>query len=132
MVAAAVRLLDGEEARALGFFLNPKKSRIIWLREELMRANFLPEYAETPRVHTDFKLLGNPFGSDKFVVEVVQESMDDVAKVWKELEVLDDAQVAFTLLRACAGWSKVADLRHTTLHAPAAYVASVTFLRGNG
>jgi len=113
VIQRIVEILEGEEATKLGMFLNPGKCELIWLRPEAVREDAFPARFKK-RIHDgNFEILGTPVGSAEFVKKKVGEAMRDADKIWQGLSELDDAQVAYTLLRACANWNKVAHLTQT-------------------
>ena len=61
----------------------------------------------TFRDEGNFELLGGPIGSEEFCNSHTQERVDKALVLLKALGELPDPQVALTLLRQCAAFSKL-------------------------
>ena len=60
------------------------------------------------------KLLGGPVGSSKFAVKLTEKRVDKIKVSMDRLNLLEDAQMEFCLLRACVGFPKMVFTMRTT------------------
>lgn len=66
------------------------------------------------RLHQDFDVLGTPVGSDQFVAEYVRKKViSKLQDTAANICLLDDPQIAYTILRACAAFSPLVHIMRT-------------------
>ena len=88
-----------------GIHLNPAKSVLFWPSDSNLNDNlFDPSFK---RAKDGICLLGVPIGSDTFVENYFKIKFQKDADIIRKLPMLNDTQIAFSILHKCLGFSKV-------------------------
>lgn len=113
-VSAALKVLQGEKAQKMGFFLNPTKCELIWLKKEHARDDAFPQAFAQRTYDGNFDIVGTPIGdADHTTAYIRKQITQPTEKAWHSLRKIDDAQAAYTILRTCCNWNRITHLMRT-------------------
>ena len=77
VVAEALALLDGPDAKDLGIHLNHGKCEVIWLRNEFVKEDAFPAKFTKRIRNGNFTIVGTIMGDDKYVTEEAMKLLKD-------------------------------------------------------
>ena len=119
----ALSIIDEQEP-SRGLRLNKSKSLLFVPKDDALDHNPIP--SDIPIVRERFTLLGCPIGSPAFCAASVLERVKKVQEGLDLLPVLEDSQMAATLLRSCLDLSKLSFALRTCPGADTGGVLGVT------
>ncbi len=90
-----------------GIFLNPQKCKFWWPSLDVNKCKPLEQYAR-PVLESGVELLGGALGDASFCRKTLQARVEKIEEGCNLLKSLGHAQVAYQILRHCAGYSKMA------------------------
>lgn len=88
-----------------GLTVNTRKSSLCWPSKSMVGSELFPNTIE--RSQDGLVILGTPVGIDSYVKEHLQLKVKQAFSTIEKLPLLNDPQIAFTLLSKCNGFSKV-------------------------
>lgn len=112
-IQAALNILQGPALRDIGLHLNPSKCELIWLRPEYVRNNAFAPCFSNRVTDGNFIIVGSPIGSPTFQDATIRAVTAQAASTWRLLYKFEDVQAAYTLMRACCSWNRIAHLMRT-------------------
>ena len=104
-LTAVLKELNSEATKALVLELNMQKCEIWWPTGDQTFAEFPGNVKRIPPEGVD--ILKIPVGPDAYVARRLQEKVADMERIVNKLGLIEDAQVEFTMLRACLGACRV-------------------------
>ena len=130
-LAAVLADLNSEATKILGLELNMKKCEVWWpsgdqtfaefprtverahgawrvrAQEDTRSLDEIWEWVPKPRLPDGVDILKIPVGSDEYVAQRLRAKVADMERIMNKLGLIEDAQVEFTMLRACLGACRV-------------------------
>lgn len=115
-IKLVLELLD-EVKSDLGVFLNNAKTEIIWLRGNPHPSNPFEGFNFKTTSVDELEMLGSPIGSRVWCNEYVhKKAVIKNEAVIEKLDLLNDSQAAFLILRSCLSFTKMVYFMRTVPH----------------